>query len=208
MLAGREPTSLEKYIELVDRCAREHLNLPIANGSPLHARILIAKLFETGETTVYLFTGSLRMKSLSGIDIYAHKPVIEQAKKFLRHPTSRLSIIIQTGLIDGGEENVFLREVAADPARQGLIDVSIPKTKVLGEEVPHFMEADSSTYRLETGADANPSNSAIAAIANFGDSKTATSLSEYFEDIRKLIGMDGYLTSRFSIGQGEAFSLN
>jgi hypothetical protein len=201
------PETLDRYIELVNRCARDRLNHPIANGSPVHARILIAKLFETAQSDIRLVSGTLRQSNRDGVEIYAYKPVIDQAIRFLRQPGSKLSITIQTGDLNDGENNVFLRSVSDDKDRQGDIAVSIPKPGVLGDEVPHFMEADAATYRLETGADAKPSNQSIAAIANFGDVKTAKSLADYYADISEFLKFDGHILHRVCVKPGEHFSL-
>jgi len=189
---------LEKYQALVDLCAAERLDYPIANGSALHARILIDKLFNIARTSVYLVTGSLRQASTENIEIYAHARVIESAKKFLRSsPAASLSIVIQGGEIDGGAENRFLREIVDDAARQGVITVYRPKQGVLSShETPHFMVTDSSAYRFETGKDASPRNESISAVANFGDDESARTLSNIFTKVLALVNADDNLNSR------------
>lgn len=175
---------LARYQQLVDRCARERLNLPIANGSAFHARILITKLFEIAEEEVQIVSGRLTDVNPKGVDVYGYQPAIDAARKFLTAPGTLLSIIAQTGAIDQGPDNRFLKEVINDVHRNGTVQIYVPKAGTLDESVPHFMVADHSAYRLETGKDALPSEEAIKAIANFGDAKTGKELSELFSDLQ------------------------
>jgi len=191
------PTSLASYVALVNKCASGRLNLQIANGSAEHARILIAKLFEFAESRVRIITGTLRQKTKSeGVEIYAHQPVIDQACAFISKPNSRLEIIVQSGSLDGGEDNALLNALSQHKARQGEVVVLVPKAGLLGEEVAHFMVADASAYRIETGQDAKPSNRGIVAFANFGDLKLSKSVSNYFEQVTRYIEADDRLAQR------------
>jgi hypothetical protein len=195
--------SLARYIEIVNHCARERLSYPIANGSAIHARILISKLFEIAAGDVRLITGTLREKTSQGIEIYGHEPVISRAKEFLQRPNTRLSILIQTGIVDRGERNRFIESVVGDPARKGTVVFYVPRREVLGSEVPHFMVSDSSVYRLETGEEANPANTEYTAVANFGDVDLARSLSDYFSDVTNYVEEEERLSQRLELQPGE-----
>src|SRR5260221_107013 len=99
------PVSLEIYQKLVDRCASEKLNHPIANGSPFHARILISKIFEIAAEQVSIISGCLKISDPSGAEIYGYSESITNAKRFLSSATASLSVVIQTGVLDQGRDN-------------------------------------------------------------------------------------------------------
>ena len=188
--------SLGEYQKLVDFCATHRLNQPISNGSALHARILIEKLFEIAKGHVQLVSGSLTEVTSAGVDVYSYSPVIERAKSFLSTPGATLSIIVQSGSISSGDENKFLSELRNDPARMGSIDVIVPKPKLLGQSAPHFMVADGAAYRLETGSDALPQSESTAAVANFGDIKSASALVGLFNGLLSFLSVGDNTTSR------------
>jgi len=183
--------SLNYYKQLVDRCANERLDFVIANGSPFHARLLIAKLFEVAEKQVAIVSGSLRDVSAGGVHIYGHPPVIEEAKKFLTDPDTCLNIIAQQGELHNGLKNSFVNEVVADKERNGKVRIFVPPRGELEASVPHFMVADSVCYRLETGVDAAievdrfQNDESMTAVANFGDHDTGRELRNYFNEIRE-----------------------
>jgi hypothetical protein len=194
------------YQALVDRCARERLNLDIANGSALHARILIDKLFEIARTSVCLVSGSIRESSNRGVEIYAHQKVIDSAKRFLTLPGSRLDVVVQSGIIDRETENRFLRSITSDPSRCGTVALYIPHVGVLAEDnTSHFMVADRSAYRFETGKDANPDNEKITAVANFGDVSTARTLGNIFDDILSLLNANRNMHNVLELAPGQSF---
>ncbi|MGQ0741895.1 MAG: hypothetical protein ACT4OG_06325 [Alphaproteobacteria bacterium] len=194
--AAREPpASLDSYHELVNTCARLRLNFQIANGSAVHARILISKLFEIARREVLLISGTVREASdeQNGVEIYPHPPVIEQAQRFLRLPNTSLSILVQTGTIDRGQENRFLNAIINDEARVGIVKILQPKKGSLStDETPHFMVSDRAAYRFETGRDATPTNTGISAVANFGDTKGAKGLGELFDEFGSLLETPEY----------------
>jgi hypothetical protein len=182
--------SLETYRDLVDRCANEGLDYVIANGSAFHARILISKLFEVARREVFLVTGQLTVVNPEGVHIYGYPEVIEKAKGFLKDPISDLQIVVQTGRLDGGSQNEFLKAIINDEQRNGRVTLVIPETGTLGSLVPHFMVSDGSAYRLETGKDAQNRRDphAITATANFGDAATAAKLKKYFVSLKTWLG--------------------
>jgi hypothetical protein len=201
------PVSLATYQLLVDRCAREKLNLVIANGSALHARILIDKLFEVARSNVSLISGVLRQQNKDGVQIYSHDNVIARAKKFLASPQSTLDVVLQKGSLDGGSENKFFNEIVNDPTRRGTVSIYYPKEGVLSaHETPHFMVSDRSAYRFETGKDADPTNESVTAIANFGDLATAGMLSEIFDDVVSLLTADANMRDVSVFAPGKSFS--
>jgi hypothetical protein len=190
---------IEVYKTLVDQCASRRLNYPIANGSPVHARILIAKLFEIAESEVVIVSGSLTDESEAGLDVYGYEPVIRAAQKFLRDdPNAHLSIILQQGEMHHGNKNRFFRSVVNDTARCGAVTITTPKAGVFDSAMPHFMVADSSSYRIETGTDATDKSERMTAVANFGDAATAGDLRSYFDEV-----ID-FVTSE-SLGNGKAY---
>ena len=181
--------SLGSYQALVDKCASERLDHPIANGSALHAKILISKLFEIAKSEVLLISGSLRIANEAGIEIYGFDSVIKNALSFLAKPNTKFSVIVQTGAIDKDNKNRFLSALIDDEKRKGSIDLLVPPKSIFDFSVPHFMVSDGSAYRLETGEDAHTKLSAnsITAVANFGDKQTAKDLKEYFSELAQFL---------------------
>lgn len=189
---GLNLVPMEVYKSLVDRCARERLDYPIANGSAFHARILISKLFEVAAREVSIVSGELTICNAEGVDVYGYPEVLARAKRFLTDPASRLSIIVESGKVDQEQDNRFLKEVINEPSRNGTVVLTVPPSVALADfSVPHFMVADSSTYRLETQFHARETRDArsITAVANFGDRSTARKLQEYFEELTALVGL-------------------
>jgi hypothetical protein len=185
-----QPISIEAYRHLVEQCAANRLNLPIANGSPFHARILINKLFEIATKEVVIVTGSLRDQTTTGTDVYGYEPVIEAARKFLADPSAALTIILQQGELHQGNKNRLLRTIINDQNRNGVVSLTTPPPDMLDSTVPHFMVADQFAYRIETGADAKDIDSIdrMTAVANFGDHKTGIELHAYFDEIVQFVG--------------------
>jgi hypothetical protein len=184
---------VETYRLLVDQCAMHRFNYPIANGSPIHARILIAKLFEIAESEVVIVSGCLTHKSETGHDVYGHEPVVNAAKKFLSDPNAQLSIILQQGEMQDGDDNRFFHSVVNDPKRCGILTITTPPKGTLGTEIPHFMIADRASYRLETGSEAiNKKTDTMTAVANFGDQVTAADLRGYFDEVIDFISSENF----------------
>jgi hypothetical protein len=186
------------YKSIVDRCAAHRLNYQIANGSALHARILIEKLFEVAKREVLLVSGTVREKSTSAqVEIYSYTPLVERARGFLSKPGTKLSVVVQTGAIDKDGANKFLHGIIDAPDRLGDVTIYLPNANALNSsETPHFMVSDRETYRFETGTDATPGNEAITAVANFGDAATAQELGAMFDDIVSLLNTDDNLRSK------------
>ena len=199
--------SIEEYIALVERCAREKLNYAIANGNAVHARILIAKLFEVAQRRVQIISGTLcQVRSEDGIAIYAHDPVVERACGFLRRPNSTLDIVLQRGRLDQESKNRFLVELSADDQRAGQINLYVPHEDLLGDDVAHMMVSDGTAYRMETGQDAKPANSGIVAFANFGDFKLSKSLMGYFDKLVDYLKTDDHLVKAITLQPGQRFA--
>lgn len=179
--------SIDTYKALVDRCAKERLDYPIANGSAFHARILIAKLFEIAKKEVLLVTGHLRVQCQNGIDVYGYRDVIARAKNFLSDPSAKLKIVVQSGEVDGGDNNRFLKEIINNECRNGIVKLGIPTANALDSDFPHFMVADGAAYRIETGSDAHLDHENITAIANFGDAPTAVNLRDFYTEVTSFL---------------------
>lgn len=172
--------SLAQYQRLVNRCASLRLDQSIANGSPRHAQILISKLFEVANHDVAIVSGALT-NSVTGIDIYGDPTVIRNAKAFVENPAATLRIVLESGEIDGGEENRFAREVIDHPGRNAPVVMFRPKDMAFEPRLPHFMVCDREFYRVETKPDETE------AYANFGDSNAATGLRDFFDEITEFI---------------------
>ena len=194
---SHSPVRIDRYIAIVNMCADTHADKDIANGNALHARYLIEKLFRVANSSVGIITGCLRQSDPDGVAIYAHPPVIEAAREFLRKEGSKLTIVVQSGEVDGGQdENAFVKAVAADTGRAGEFEILVARPGSI-DDAPHCMIADKSAYRLELGA-AGDDN--IAAIANFGNPGVAASLADYFRDVVAYLRGDSHLVSDKQIG--------
>jgi hypothetical protein len=148
---------------------------------------LISKLFEIAKSQVAIISGGLKVRNKDGVEIYGDSNVSKNAKKFLRDPGAELTIIVQTGEIDQGRQNEFLRDIVNSEDRNGTVVLVTPNRNVLDFSVPHFMVSDASAYRLETGEAAHTDLDNITAIANFGDKPTAKALQDYFDDLKNLL---------------------
>jgi hypothetical protein len=176
---------LQKYKELVDRCARDRLDFPIPNGSPSHARILIAKLFETAQSEVCILSGQLTDVTKLGIPIYGHEDVLDNARQFLRQVGSNLHIVVQKP-VHHGDNNQLLRCVIEDHDRKGEVVLYHCDKQTNNTDPPHFMVTDALAFRFETGDTKITLDSAdapVTAIANFGDGKSAKTLRKGFRAI-------------------------
>jgi hypothetical protein len=188
--AASRQIGLDSYIALVNRCADSRLNQEISNSSPFHARVLIGKLFAVARKKVQILTGSLVDKTEKEVDIYGYQDVIAQAKRFLRDPSSSLTIIVQTGEIDGGNGNRFLHDIISDDSRNGLVELLVASPSALAPNIPHFMVSDAIAYRFEPGSHVQPDSPATAAVANFGDFSGAAELDSYFGKIVGYLNTD------------------
>jgi hypothetical protein len=180
MLRGAPIMEIEEYKSLVDRCARLRLDYIIPNGSPVHARILIAKLFETARQSVSIVSGELIDATKDGQDIYGYADVVSSAAAFLRREGTKLNIVLERG-IDRGDQNRFLSAVAGDPERKGEI-VVFPNTQAVNSTfTPHLLITDASAYRLELD------NKSVEAVANFGDIGGGEMVGQLFDKLRAYV---------------------
>lgn len=178
---GEAPTmEIARFRELVDRCARTRLDCVIPNGSPVHARILIAKLFETALQHVAIVSGHLTDRTSDGEDIYGDADVVTSARHFLCRPNSQLEIVLDT-TVDRGTSNRFLVEVVNDPSRLGVVTLFDATNAISKMHSPHFMVTDALAYRHEM------SPAGIQALANFGDEKRAKLLQSLFDNLKRLL---------------------
>lgn len=194
----RSPDDIKKYMELVAKCARNRLDHPIPNGSPAHARILIAKLFETARDNVCLLSGRLTDATETGEDVYGEENLIEQALRFLRRKGTRLRIILQSDALHKGADNRLLRKLVEDPRREGQIELYSGSELLKDVEMPHFMVTDALAYRFEND------DTKTTAVANFGDADTAKTLRLYFRSVAEYLetnpAMDKNSIKRYAPG--------
>jgi hypothetical protein len=209
-LAEARQLDLASYIALVNRCAEGRLNQELSNGSPFHARILISKLFEVARKRVQIVTGSLKDTTRpEQIEIYGFRDVIARAQRFLREPSSRLTIIVQSGQVDQGNQNRFLKQVVEDQHRNGLVDLLIATPNRISENVPHFMISDAYAYRFEPGKNAQPTDQGTTAIGNFGDPTFAGKLEKYFGNLIEILHQPSSLAKHLVFPPNHLhFSLN
>jgi hypothetical protein len=128
--------------------------------------------------------------------VYGHEPVIHAAKKFLLDPNAQLSIILQEGEMQNGDQNRFFRAIVNDPERCGVITLTTPKKGILDSTVPHFMISDRASYRIETGTDAMDKSERMTAVANFGDQETANDLRVYFDEVIDFISHENAASAK------------
>ncbi len=176
-------TSLKNYRRLVDQCAAERLDFEIANGSAKHARILIGKLFEIATREVLIISGSLQLISDDGVPIYSDADIIQHCKGVLRATGTTMKIILQSGDIDHGKENTFLKEVIGGANRKGVVSIVSLGPEMRDSSIPHMMITDGEAYRFETSTDAVQDHHSIKAVANFGAPRVADRLHAYFEEL-------------------------
>jgi hypothetical protein len=161
----------------------------ITNGSPFHARLVLSKIFEMATSEVVVYSGHLRRVgrderlNKAGL-IWAYQPLIDAAKRFLRKPGTKLSILVQNCIdgspLTGGMDHPFLSTLFGDNDRAGRLELIVArgyKTRVLPISPRHFAVADEKMYRLET------TDKGVWATANFNEPKTAKFLSGYFSEL-------------------------
>jgi hypothetical protein len=181
---------IEGYKTLVDRCARERLDYVIPNGSPEHARVLIAKLLETARNSAAIVSGELIDTTGTGVEVYGFADVVTSAQNFLRRQGSKLKIILERR-IDKQLENRFLAEVINDPLRKGQVAIYSDTGAVNATKTPHLMVTDALGYRLEID------NSNVEAFANFGDAPSAKEVLKLFDGLEMYIQQLGKQCSIF-----------
>lgn len=183
---------IERYKLLVDRCARERLDYVISNGSPHHARILIAKLFDTARQLASIVSGELVDTTEDNVEVYGYEEVIFSALHFLRREGTKLQIILEDP-INLQSDNRLLKAVINDVDRKGAVVIYPATGAVAVTRTPHIMVTDALAYRLETKK--------IEAFANFGDDKGATSVTALFNKLQDYVGQAGKKCLTFSPGQ-------
>jgi hypothetical protein len=171
---------IERYKLLVDRCARERLDYVISNGSPEHARILIAKLFDTARQVASIVSGQLIDSTEKGVEIYAYNEVIACASQFLRREGTKLKIVLEEA-IHLQLENRFVKTIVNDSDRKGTVVIYPATEAVNATRTPHLMVTDALGYRLELD------NKKVEAFANFGDDRGAESVIVLFKKLEDYV---------------------
>jgi hypothetical protein len=199
---------LEVYVGLVEEAARSKSDLEFANSCPYHARIIISKLFEIACTEVCVVSGSLTQRNEKKLELYLYPPLVENVNRFLQDPNAKLSIIVQSGVVDNGDNNEFLRQIIDAPSRHGIVELTIPAKGVLSaDEVHHFIVVDSWAYRLESECAPRCSEDPIGAVANFGDEKQAKDLRRLFSEIADYVARSKPKAVRIPFARGDKFGL-
>jgi hypothetical protein len=158
-----EAAELQAYMRAVDSIIREDSGSSISNGSPLHARFILARMFECARSEVVVFSRHfLRMATdplgLKRSRVWANERLVTAARDFLRSEGRVLSILV-SGKLDStpstlGSDHPFLKQVLEDTKRLGTLNLV-----VLGSDSANslsnsgFASADGKIYRLETSAD-------------------------------------------------------
>jgi hypothetical protein len=189
-----------EYYHNIDRCSDGAIDQPISNALPEHARYLMTKMFSVAIKQIRLYSGRLEQSVYSRdmceaskdnnadgtpVAVYSDHNLLSAVRGFLSKDNNcELRILVQTG-VDGGIEShpllSLISEMRNNGSLLGKVEIRQLKEKHLkGEHFDvfehHFMVMDSTAYRFEF--DHNP----CRAQANFGDSKTAKSLAELFDD--------------------------
>jgi hypothetical protein len=185
---------IERYKLLVDRCARERLDYIISNGSPMHARVLIAKLFDTARQSASIVSGQLIDATSDGAEVYGYNEVIASAFQFLRRAGTKLQIILEQP-IHLQLENRFLKAVVDDVDRKGSVVIYPATAAVNITRTPHLMVTDALAYRLELD------NKDVQAFANFGDNAGAASVINLFNSLEGYVQQIGKHCLTFLPGQ-------
>jgi len=198
---------LDVFERFVNECARLRLDQPIANSCPFHARLIIAKLFELAKREICLVSEALTACTESGVELYAYRPIIENMNRFLRDPNAVLSIIIQSGHIEGKESNEFLREVINATTRNGTVLVHLPEPGVLSDRVHHFIVVDEAMIRSESSDAPRDRDEPIGALANFGNLKDASDLKALYTELLKYLDKNAPRVRKFKYPRGAEFTL-
>lgn len=155
----------DSYRELVQKLARERTGEPVFNTSLDHAGVLIEAMFQHARGSVNILTGKLNAR------VYGREEVVQQARLFLADPGHEVRILIE----DASEE--ALRE---HPFFEAFSDNSNLHVKLVNRDLApgykfHFTVMDGDSYRFERDKESP------AAVAAFGDTEGATSMSTFFD---------------------------
>lgn len=162
----------ESYYEIIDRCARDKEDFPIQNGAPAHASYLLKTFFKYADSNVRIFTGRL----FHGV--FDNEDIRKEAVKFLQKGSDKkLTIAYNKEPVDVAEllGESFLLEIKSSNI-SGTVEVW-KVTDDIPHDSNHFAVMDRSAFRFETNHEDKK------AIANFGDGKSAGTLTDVFEKI-------------------------
>lgn len=166
------------YEELVNRCASGRLDLVITNGSAVHARYLIKKLFDVAEQEVVIYSGDLaprRNCDDKEAELFAWPELVSSAKRFVAKKGAVLKIVMQHPC--DTSKHPFIAAIT-DNERQAEVSIYTPNSEdTLSDISDHFMVVDKRAFRLEED-DHN-----VTATGNFNGPDVAKKLHDAFTNL-------------------------
>lgn len=156
---------LEEYRERIQALARERNGVPIYNGSPDHAAIIVEHLFLLAHHQVRILSGDLNSR------VYGTTGVVQRAREFLSHSNRELRILLERETYSPAHP--LIAELNADRN----VKIALVPPHIQGALKYHLATADDDCFRFE------PEKENHLAVAAFGDTKGASNLNEIFDDI-------------------------
>jgi len=156
---------LKEYRSHVKRLAAERQGIPVYNGSPDHAAIIVENMFAAARSKIRLLTGDFNAK------VYGNSAVVQRAREFIAHSDHTLEILVED--VTFNSSHPLVAEIGAE---DNVTFYEIPKA-VSARIGFHFMTADDDCFRYEA-----EKNSHVA-VAAFGDRETAQHLNEVFHEV-------------------------
>lgn len=200
---------LDVFEQFVNECARLHLDQPIANSCPYHARYVIAKLFELARKEVCLVSDGLLHEDHNHVELYTYPPIMENADRFLsRDPNAVFSIIVRANGIERGEQNEFLSKLINSKTRVGTVELYVPQVDLLDSHVHHFIVVDNLLIRSESSKAPKDKDEPIGALANFGNAKDAQDLRLLFSQLLSYLKQHKDRVRNYTFPRGRSFSLD
>lgn len=161
--------SMPSYIEFVESMASEGKNQTFFNSGPIHAAIVMSRIFKHSTDEIKIFSGGFN-GVVSNDDAY-----LEYLEQFLKKG-GKLKILVERDLSKKPDclifsiLNKFSASVEMYRAAVKVIDME-------SKEVIHFTVGDNQFVRLEVGT------KDYTAEVNFGDKVKAAELSDLFDKV-------------------------
>jgi hypothetical protein len=152
---------LFEYEEIVARMAAEKQPSRISNLGPSHASAVIKNIFLNADSSVKLFSGSMKY------EFYANPEIINAVRVFLSKKDAHLQILVQDDADVGKVLNLL------DPLLVEKVDVR--KRLDASSYLNHYLVADRRAYRLELD------DRTCKAIVNFNEPEVASVLADEFD---------------------------